>query len=53
MRLLVVFMRKNCKRLIKKNLGLKMRLKRKETNYMSNEKDIVLHLIARFIKRIL
>ena len=45
-------MKKNCKRLIKKNLALKKRLKRKEINYMSNGKDITILLIAGLIKRI-
>ena len=42
-RLLAVFMKKNCKRLIKKNLELKESLKEKETNYMSNGKDTTTH----------
>ena len=50
-RLLAVFMKKNCKRLIKKNLKLKESLKEKETNYMSNGKDITTHLIAGLIKK--
>ena len=47
-KLLAVFMKKYCKRLIKKDSELK-----KETNYMSNGKDITSHLIAGLIKRIL
>ena len=35
-KLLEYFMKKNCKRLIKINSGLKRRLKEKEINYMSN-----------------
>ena len=42
----VVFMKKNCKRLIRKNVGLKKRLKRKVINYMSNGKDIIILLIS-------
>ena len=52
-KLLAVSMKKNCKRLIKKNLELKKSLEEKETNYMSNGKDITTLLIAGLIKRIL
>ena len=45
-KLRVVFMKKNCKRLIRKNLGLKKGLKEKEINYISNGKDIVVRLIV-------
>ena len=48
-----VFMKKNCRKLIRKNLELKNQLKGKETNYMSNGKDIIILLIAGLIKRIL
>ena len=46
-------MKKNCKRLIKKNLELKKYLKQKETNYISNGNDITTHLIVGLIKKIL
>ena len=52
-KLLEYFMKKNCKRLIKKNLGLKRWLKEKEINYMSNGKVMIVHLIAGLIKKIL
>ena len=52
-KLLAVFMKKNCKKLIKKNLELKKYWKQKETSYMSNGKDTTTHLIAGLIKRIL
>ena len=51
-KLLSVFMEKNFKRLIKKNLELKKYGKQKETNYMSNGKDITTHLISGLVKRI-
>ena len=51
--LLVVFMRKNCKKPTKKNLELKKLLKEKEISCMSNGKDIATHLIAGLMKRIL
>ena len=44
-------MKKNCRKLIKKNLELKKYCKQKETNYMSNGKDITTHLIAGLIKK--
>ena len=52
-KLLVVFMKKNCRKLIKKNLELTNNWKQKETNYTSNGKDITTHLIAGLIKKIL
>ena len=48
-----VFIKKDCKKLIKKTSELKKYLKGKEINYMSNGKDITTHLIAGLIKRIL
>ena len=48
-----VFKKKNCRRLLRNNLELKKKLKGKETNYMSNGKDIATHLIAGLIKKIL
>ena len=47
-----VFMKKNCRKLIRKNLELKKALKGKKTNYMSNGKDITTYLIVGLIKRI-
>ena len=46
-----VFMKKNCKRLIKKNLELKKWFKGKEINCMSNGKNITIFLIAGLIKK--
>ena len=46
-----VLMKKNCKRLIKKNLEQKKYLKEKVMNYMSNGKGIVIHLIVGLIKK--
>ena len=51
-RLLEHFMKKNCKRLIKKVLGLKKYLKEKVINYMLNGKVMIIHLIAGLIKKI-
>ena len=45
-------MKKNYKRLIKKNLEQKKYLKEKLINYMSNGKDIIIHLIVGLIKKI-
>ena len=50
-KLLEHYMKKNYKRLTKKNLGLKKRLKEKVIDYMSNGKVIMIHLIAGLIKR--
>ena len=50
-KLLEHFMKKNCKRLIKKNLELKKYLGKKVINYMLNGKVIVIHLIAGLIKK--
>ena len=49
-KLLAVFMKKNCKRLIKRKLELKKYWKEKETNYMSNGKVIATHLMDGLIK---
>ena len=46
-----VFMKNNCKRLIKKNLGLKKLLKRKVINYMSNGKDTIILLTVGLIRK--
>ena len=45
-------MKKNCKKLIKKNLEQKKYLKEKVINYMSNGKDMKIHLIVGLIKKI-
>ena len=50
-KLLVVFIKKNCKKLTKKNIELKKGLKRKQINYMSNGKDITILLITGLIKK--
>ena len=52
-KLLAVFIKKNCRRPTKNNSELKKELKGKQTNYMSNGKDIATNLIAGLIKRIL
>ena len=51
-KLLKHFMKKNCKELIRKNLGLKRWLKEKEINYMSNGKVIIVYWIVGLIKKI-
>ena len=51
-KLLEYFMKKNYRRLIKKNLGLKRWLKEKEINYMLNGKVMIIDLIAGLIKKI-
>ena len=50
-KLRVVFMRKNYKRLIRKNLGLKKLLKSKEINCMLNGKAMIILLIVGLIKK--
>ena len=50
-KLLEHFMRKNYKKQINKDLGQKKPLKEKETNYMSNGKDIIIDLIAGLLKK--
>ena len=45
-------MRKNCKRLVKKNLEQNKCLKEKVINYMSNEKGIKIVLIVGLTKKI-
>ena len=52
-KLLEHFIKKNCKKQSKKNLGKKKVIKKKgnkEISYMSNGKNIILHLIAGLIK---
>ena len=51
-KLLEHFMKKNCKRLNKNNLGLKRRLKEKGINYMSNGRVMIIRLIVGLIKKI-
>ena len=46
------FMKKNYKRLIKKNLEQKKQLKEKMINQMSNGKVMIIRLIAELIKKI-
>ena len=47
------FMKKNYKKQINKDLGQKQSLKEKGIKYMSNGKDMIIHLIAGMIKMIL
>ena len=52
-KLLEHFIKKDCKKQSKKNLGKKKVIKKKgnkEISYMSNGKNIILHLIAGLIK---
>ena len=51
-KLLEHFMKKNCKRLIKKSSELKKYLRKKVINYMLNGKVMTIHLIAGLIKKI-
>ena len=46
-------MKKNCKKLVKKNLKYKKYLKEKLINCMSNGKDMVVVLIVGLIKKVL
>ena len=50
-KLLEVFLRKNCKKLIKKNLEQRKYLKEKVINYMSNGKVMIILLIVGLIKK--
>ena len=50
-KLLEHFKKKNCKKLINKNLEQKKYLKEKVINYMSNGKVIIIHLIVGLIKK--
>ena len=52
-KLLEVFMKKYCKKIVKKNLEQKKCLKEKVINYMSNGKDMIFHLIVGLIKKTL
>ena len=47
------FMKKSCKRRVKKNLELKKESKEKVIKCMLNEKDMIIHLIVGSIKKIL
>ena len=51
--LLEVFTKKNCKKLVKKNLEQKKQLKEKVINCMSNGKDMIVILIVGLIKKTL
>ena len=46
-------MKKNCEKLVKKNLQQKKFLKEKVINCMANEKGIMIVLIVRLIKKTL
>ena len=46
-------MKKNCKKLVKRNLEQKKCLKEKEIICMSNGKGMIIHLIAGLIKKVL
>ena len=50
-KLLEVFIKKNCKKLVEKNLGYKKYLKEKVINCMSNRKDMIIVLIVGLIKK--
>ena len=50
---LEVFMKKNCKKLVKKNLKKKKGLKDKVIKYTSKGKSMIIHLIVGLIKKIL
>ena len=52
-KLLEVFMKKNCKKLVKKNLEYKKYLKEKVINCMPNGKDMTVVLIVGLIKETL
>ena len=45
-------MKKNYKKQINKDLGQKKSLTEKKINYMSNRKDMTIHLIVGLIKKI-
>ena len=49
---LLVFMEKNCKKLVKKNLEQKKYLKEKVIHCISNGKDMIIQLIVGLIKKI-
>ena len=49
--LLEHFIKKNYNKQLKKDLGQKKSLKEKQMNYMSNGKEMIISLIAGFIKK--
>ena len=51
-KLLEVFMKKDCKKLVKKNLEKKKSFKQKVINCMSNGQGMIIHLIVGLIKKI-
>ena len=51
-KLLEVFMKKNCRKLVKKNLKQRKYLKEKVENCTSNGKDIIIVLIVGLIKKV-
>ena len=46
-------MKKNCKKLVKKNSEQKKYLKEKVINFMLNGKDMIIHLIVGLMKKTL
>ena len=50
-KLLETFINKTCKKQINKDLRQKKSLKEKEMDYMSNGKEMIIHLIAGLIKK--
>ena len=50
--LLEDFMKKNCKKLVKKNLEQRKCLKEKEINCTSNGKGMIIHLIVGLTEKI-
>ena len=50
-KLLEHFMKRNCKKQVNRNIRLKKSIKQKETKYMSNGKDMIIHLISGLIKK--
>ena len=52
-KLLEVFKKKNCKKLVKKNSEKEKYSKEKVINCMSNGKDMIIHLIVGLIKKTL
>ena len=46
-------MKKNCEKQIRKNLGQKKKLRKKVIHYMSNGKDMIIHLVVGLIKKML
>ena len=50
-KLLELFVRKNCRRQIKQNLEQEKELKEKEISYMLNRKIIIIHSLVGLIKK--